>query len=263
MKRMLAFLLAVTILLTLIGCQSGHSTDESAHTAETAPSGTAESLAVPTQPFTVPTSSEIDATDPYNSTPSEFPVRYDTVDWTADTGQWRTVNLPDNIPNSFPETISSRCEEGFLYIYNEKIGELRTIVKQVIIDTDRTTDHLYYILESEPGSVYRTDFEGKQHERICQIEGAQLEIDGLLYYQDQLSLAMIINGRQAAVYQIPKGKLTILMEQAFVQSFGFDYEEDSYRVMLCWHGRVLEDEEGTHPYKTYLDTGETVDWNYL
>lgn len=263
MKKKLAFLLAVITLLTVTGCQPVHTPGESTAASETAPSDATEPLTDPTQPSTDPTTTVTYSTDPPEGIPKGFPY---STSYVYPPDEFRTFiyNGPNYSYFFYNEVDTSKCLLGKLYLYNYKTGKLRMFPDEPATSHTTTLEYIYYVTEAEPDTIYRSDYTGENRELVFRAGGGKyLCLDSFRFIDGKGVITIIINDKQAALYHLEEQKLDILMEQAYIKRFGFEHENDPYRLMLCWHGRVSEDEEGIHSYLTYLDTGETVDWNYL
>ena len=261
MKQILAFFLSIITLLTVTGCQPVHTPGESTAASETAPSGATEPLTTPTQPSTDPTPTITYSTDPPEGVPEGFPY---ITSYTMPPDEFFPFVYDGTCPYIWEELDTSDCIIGRLYVHHRNEDVIIEICESQVTSCEDTQDGLYYVTEAEPDTIYRSDYSGENRELVFRADGGKYLNLGSFYFIDGKGIiTIIINDTQAALYHLEDQKLDILMEQAYIKQFGFDYDLESFRLRLCWHGRVSDDEERIHSYLTYLDTGETVDWNYL
>lgn len=169
--------------------------------------------------------------------------------------QCRVFLYADGMTDYFGKDLGS-CVVGQLYVYNEITGEIAVLLEEQVRDFEYEgaviNPTIYYVTEAEPEKMYRTTWEGKEHEVVVQLEEGT--IDGISGTGRRI--AVLVSGCKIVVYDLEKGTEEVLVERENLHTT-FGYNEAKNALTF---GIVEPDGEVRHRYKMDLTTREIEEY---
>lgn len=239
------FVLIVGGSIGLFGLRQNHHGGPSLGTNPPTPGITTQPTTRPSQP---PTTEPVETTPP-----TEPPIdvsEYETYLKSPDLILVCDYNGdPDDIPDR-PGLIANRdeLEVGCTYIYNFETEYAYLLTRSPLVYQQLTSEHVYYILADEPGTVWRTDFCGEETVAIYRSDDQNLT--SLYFYGKDTSGQLMVCDNYQKVFSVdPASRECTLLMEAY-QILSFSYSQSS--CAANWF--FLEDD---HPnYST--EFGETI-----
>ncbi len=267
MKK-LVVLLPLVLILTLAACKPaavpGNGTTQGTQPVAISP-GPQISTQPATEPTTPPTTQPTTAPTTQPTTPTE------SVDFEA----WKAYSytpltyilIPGYDPTQSYEYHGEDFDESGLVVghyYGVDNGDVYPIADQPLLAEDVTSEHVYYVLSSEPTKLYRCSLHGENHTLVY--ESGHGDISYVQYSGVDANGELFIceNKDRIISYDLPTGETDVVMTAHEIQWVYF-YRPVAYETATEDKGPFIEwkgslDGEKYYMYNTYyllLDTHDS------
>ena len=158
--------------------------------------------------------------------------------------------------NGKPYTLKDLAENG-LYAVDD--GQVYTISNQTVSEWewDQFNDYLYFVRQSDPRKIWRTDLHGQNPTVIY--ESQYGDINFLSYYRDQDShdwLLLVENSNRYAFFDMTAKKMTIMPQVYYMEQFSYD----AGQMRIFWKGQLNKNDPemplGGYTYYYYPKTNQ-------
>lgn len=216
-----------------------------------------------------------DTTVPDDTTaPPETPAPVETIPFTETeeyigwkaymktSDYWRVFTFSGKL-GDYPGELTidtSAMEEDLLYFIDFETGKIVQITDSPVLTSPVcTSEHIYYVLESQPTKVWRCDYDGDNHTIVYESDyGA---VTYLRYYGTDANGKLILCEEQNRIisYDLATGNLELLMEAFFIEQFFYSPTSLSWDYLIknvskgdmgptiFWTG-VLHEDDPKKPY---------------
>ena len=141
---------------------------------------------------------------------------------------------PDDIPDR-PGQLANwqELEAGCTYIYNFETLYAYLLSRGPLIDMQCTSEHVYYILKDEPGTIYRTDY--CKEETVVVYTSSVPNLTSFYFYGKDTNGQLFVCDNYQKIYSVDSasGEHTLLLEAYQIQSFG--YSKSSYGTNWAYY----------------------------
>lgn len=262
MKRLLAMLLFLTMMLSVCGCQPA----EPAETPPaTEPSGSAETFqhenpTTNSQPEVPTENTGSRPEDPTENTPG--PVDYNDLIGFISNGQQQLEALGIELD-------LSKSWQGHYYFYDKDTGELTDVFGFKVLHVFRCeigSDYcLYYVKMAQPNAIYLYNLTQNTH-TLCYKSDVGVITYLTVKYESEHILNFVVNQRQFIELDTTTGEKETLLEMFYIMDASWKSAvgigDKVYNNTIHWVGMLDEDDE-VDEYLYITETGEMIEWPYL
>lgn len=175
---------------------------------------------------------------------------------------WRVFTFSGEL-GDYPGELTidtSAMEVDLLYFIDFETGKIVQITDSPVLTSPvRTSEHIYYVLESQPTKVWRCDYDGDNHTIVYESDyGA---VTYLRYYGTDANGKLILCEEQNRIisYDLATENLELLMEAFFIEQFFYSPTSLSWDYLIknvskgdmgptiFWTG-VLHEDDPKKPY---------------
>ena len=163
----------------------------------------------------------------------------------------------------------SQLKDGYVYRYNTDTKETEEIIGPALIYY-RTSEHLYYVPQSDNMAICRKNLQTGAIERIVDLRaflGKERVINHIEFFgsnAEEGMILIIVDRCEVFMYELESKTLTSLMTQKYVDRVMFitpgfwgTREDDGFK--LQWAG-MTEKDTRLWDYMYYLETGKNEIW---
>ena len=163
----------------------------------------------------------------------------------------------------------SQLKDRYVYRYNTDTKEIEEIIGPALIYY-RTSEHLYYVPQSDNMAICRKNLQTGAIERIVYLRaflGKERVVSNVEFFgsnAEEGMILIILDQCEVFMYELESKSLTSLMTQKYVEKVMFitpgfwgTREDDGYK--LQWTG-MTEKDTRSWDYMYYLETGKNEIW---